>query len=79
MTFKEYAVKIQCLWLSPKQAAKLMQCSIEHVYELAKSGQICYIKDGKNTRFKPEDLDEYEKHHYHSNRSQHGTVQKKKQ
>jgi len=64
MTFKEFANKNQILWLSPKQVAKLMQCSVEHVYDLVKSGIICYIKDGKNIRFKPEDLDAYEKHNY---------------
>jgi excisionase family DNA binding protein len=60
MTFKEFALKNQTLWLSPKQVAKLMQCSIEHVYDLAKSGKIGYIKDGKNVRFRPKDLDDYE-------------------
>jgi len=76
MTFKEFAAKHQCLWLSAKQVAKLMQCSIEHVYDLVKSGKICYIKDGKNIRFKPEDLDEYEKHSYV--RRNHVFVQKKR-
>jgi excisionase family DNA binding protein len=57
MTFKEFAAKIPCLWLAPK----LMQCSIEHVYDLVKAGKICYIKDGRNIRFRPEDLDDYEK------------------
>jgi len=62
MTFKDFASKIPCLWLAPKQVAKLMQCSIEHVYDLVKAGKICYIKDGRNIRFRPEDLDDYEKH-----------------
>ena len=77
MNFKEFAKKMQCMWLSPKQVAKLMQCSIEHIYDLVKSGKICYIKDGKNIRFKPEDLDDYEKHSYV--RRNYGTVQTKKQ
>ena len=74
MTFKEFAEKIPCLWLAPKQVAKLMQCSIEHVYDLVKAGKICYIKDGKNIRFKPEDLDDYEKHSIV--RRKHGPLQK---
>jgi len=61
MTFKEFAAKIPCLWLSPKQVARLMQCSIEHVYDLVKLGRLCYIKDGRNIRFRPEDLNDYEK------------------
>ncbi len=73
MTFKEFANKNQILWLAPKQVAKLMQCSIEHVYDLVKSGKVCYIKDGKNIRFKPEDLDDYEKHTY-VRRKYHGIV-----
>lgn len=64
MTFKEYAIENQVLWLSPKQVAKLMQCSIEHIYDLAKSGKVNHIKDGKNIRFKPDDLDEYENSSY---------------
>ena len=72
MTFKEFAKQNHCIWLTPKQVAKLMQCSLEHVYELAKSGKISYIKDGKNVRFKPEDLDEYEIHRYV--RRTHGLV-----
>jgi len=64
MTFKEYALKNQVLWLPPKQVAKLMQCSIQHIYALAKSGKIAYIKDGKNVRFKPEDLDDYEQNSF---------------
>lgn len=61
MTFKEFASKNQIIWMTAKQVAQLMQCSVEHVYNLAKSGKIRYIKDGKNVRFKPEDLDDYEK------------------
>jgi len=64
MTFKEYAKANAMMWISSKQAAKLMQCSIEHIYDLAKLKRVCYIKDGKNIRFKPEDLDDYEKQHY---------------
>ncbi|MCK4764330.1 MAG: helix-turn-helix domain-containing protein [Candidatus Aminicenantes bacterium] len=64
MTFKEFAKQNQILWFAPKLVAKLMQCSLEHVYSLVKLGKICYIKDGKNIRFKPEDLDDYEKHSY---------------
>ena len=44
---------------------------------LVKAGKICYIKDGKNIRFKPEDLDDYEKHSYV--RRNYGTVQTKRQ
>lgn len=76
MTFKEFAAKAKCLWLSPKQVAKLMQCSVEHVYDLVKAGKICYIKDGKNIRFKPGDLDDYEKHSYV--RRNHVNLQKKR-
>jgi hypothetical protein len=38
--------------------------SNEHVCKLVKAGRICYIKDGKNIRFKPENHDDYEKHSY---------------
>jgi excisionase family DNA binding protein len=64
MTFKEFAKTNNMMWISPKQAAKLMQCSIWHIYDLAKSGQVNYIKEEKNIRFKPEDLDDYERRHY---------------
>ncbi|MCK4762748.1 MAG: helix-turn-helix domain-containing protein [Candidatus Aminicenantes bacterium] len=64
LTFIEFAKQNQILWFTPKQVAGLMQCSVEHVYDLAKAKKICYIKDGKNIRFKPEDLDEYEKSSY---------------
>jgi excisionase family DNA binding protein len=76
MTFKEFAANNKCLWLSPKQVAKLMQCSIEHVYDLVKAGKICHIKDGKNIRFKPDDLDDYEKYSYV--RRNYVNLQKKK-
>jgi excisionase family DNA binding protein len=76
MNFKEFAKNLQCIWLSPKQVAKLMQCSIEHIYDLVKAGKICYIKDGKNIRFKPEDLDDYEKHSYV--RRKHVTLPRKR-
>jgi excisionase family DNA binding protein len=72
MTFREFARKNQMLWLTARQVAHLMQCSIEHVYDLAKSGKIRYIKDGKNVRFKPEDLDDYEKQLFV--RRNHGTI-----
>ena len=49
MTFQEYAWENGMMWFSPKIAAKLMQCSVEHIYDLVKSGKIPYIKDGKNT------------------------------
>lgn len=64
MKFKDFARKNESKWLTPKQVARLMQCSKEHVYDLAKSGRISYIRDGKNIRFKPEDLDDYEKSNY---------------
>lgn len=72
MTFTEFARENQLIWLTPKQVAKLMQCSVEHIYDLAKSGKIPYIKDGKNIRFRPEDLDDYEKNSYV--RRNHGIV-----
>ena len=78
VSFKDFAIKNEIIWLTAKQVAKLMQCSRERVYELAKSGQISYIKAGKNVRFKPEDLDEYEKQSY-VKRSYYGTLQKTKQ
>jgi excisionase family DNA binding protein len=46
----------------PRQGANLMQCSTEHVYNLVKTGKLCYIKDGWNIRFKPENLDDYAKY-----------------
>jgi excisionase family DNA binding protein len=64
MTFAEYAGKNGMLWLPAKLVARLMQCSIEHVYDLAKSGRIPYIQDGRNIRFRPEDLDAYERHYH---------------
>lgn len=64
MTFAEYARRTGAIWLSPKIVAKLMQCSIEHVYDLAKSGRVPYIRDGRNIRFRPEDLDAYEERIY---------------
>ncbi len=73
MTFKEFAKKNQIIWLSPKQVARLMQCSVEHIYDLVKSGKICYIKDGKNIRFRPEDLDDYEKQNF-VRRKYHGLI-----
>ncbi|MCK5059434.1 MAG: helix-turn-helix domain-containing protein [Candidatus Aminicenantes bacterium] len=76
MTFKEFAAKIPCLWLSPKQVARLMQCSIEHVYDLVKLGRLCYIKDGRNIRFRPKDLNDYEKRLFA--RRQHVTLQEKR-
>jgi hypothetical protein len=30
--------------------------NLDTAYDLAKSSRICYIKNGKNFRFKPEDL-----------------------
>ena len=62
--FAEYARRHNILWFAPKLVAELMQCSVEHIYDLVKSGKLCYIKDGKNIRFKPEDLDDYEEHIY---------------
>ena len=41
-----------------------MKCSIEHVYDLVKSGRICYIKDGMSIRFKPEDYNDIGTHSY---------------
>lgn len=80
MTFTEYAKINGIIWFSPKLTAKLMQCSIEHVYDLVKLGKIPYIRDGRNIRFRPEDLDAYEKHYYfRSNRRLYGTAQKKGQ
>ena len=78
MTFTEFAREKGITWISPKMVAKLMQCSVEHIYDLVKSGQIPYIKDGRNIRFRPEDLDAYEKHNYITRR-RNGTVQKKGQ
>jgi len=80
MTFKEFAEKNGMLWISAKIAAKLMQCSVEHVYDLAKSGKVPYIRDGRNIRFRPEDLDAYEKRFYgihpkKPRRRFHGTLQ----
>jgi len=79
MTFSEYAGKQGMLWLPAKVAAKLMQCSVEHVYDLAKSGRIPYIQDGRNIRFRPEDLDAYEQHNHGTQRRRrrrrYGTVQ----
>jgi excisionase family DNA binding protein len=77
-TFTEFATRNQIIWLKPKQVAKLMQCSLQHVYDLAKSGKISYIRDGKNVRFKPDDLDQYEKQSL-VRRLYHGTVQKRQQ
>jgi len=74
MNFKEIARKMKILWFTPKQVAELLQCSKEHIYDLAKSRKISYIKDGKNIRFKPEDLDEYTKLSYV--RRKHAFVQK---
>ena len=59
MSFSEFAAKNGLMWLQPKLIAKLMACSLEHVYDLAKSGRIPYIQDGQNIRFRPEDLDAY--------------------
>ena len=78
MTFLEFARENGMMWLSPKLVAKLMQCSLEHVYDLVKLGRISYIKDGRNIRFRPEDLDAYEKHNYVTRR-RNGTVQTKGQ
>jgi excisionase family DNA binding protein len=78
MTFSDFARDNEMMWLSPKLVAKLMQCSLEHVYDLVKSGMIPYIRDGRNIRFRPEDLDAYEKHNYVTRR-RNGTVQKKGQ
>ena len=79
MSFSEYARKNELLWLAPRIVAKLMQCSLEHVYALAKSGRIPYIQDGRNIRFRPEDLDAYEQHSYGTQRKRrrrrYGTVQ----
>ncbi len=72
MNFKEFAKKIGVILITPKQVAKLMQCSVEHVYDLANSGKIPYIKDGKNKRFYPKDLDEYTNKSYV--RSSHATL-----
>ena len=72
MDFKEFAKKKEIIWITPKQAAQLMQCSVEHIYDLAKSGKIPYIRDGKNKRFLPKDLDEYTNKSYV--RSSHATV-----
>jgi excisionase family DNA binding protein len=79
MTFSEFAAKNGLLWLRPKLVAKLMACSQEHVYDLAKSGRIPYIQDGRNIRFRPEDLDAYEQYAYGTQRKRrrrrYGTVQ----
>ena len=48
MKFKEFAAKNGILWLTSKQAAKLMQCSREHVYDLAKSGRVPQAAEGGN-------------------------------
>jgi hypothetical protein len=76
MTFKEFASKIPCLWLAPKHVAKLMQCSIEHVYELEKLIRLCYIKDGRGMGLRSKDLNDYEKRLFA--RRQHVTLQKKR-
>lgn len=79
MTFSEFAGKNGLLWLQPRLVAKLMACSLEHVYDLAKSGRIPYIQDGRNIRFRPEDLDAYEQHNHGTQRRRrrrrYGTVQ----
>jgi len=64
MNFKEFAKKNEFTWFTAKQVAKLWQCSVEHIYDLVKSKKLCYIKDGKNIRFRPEDLDDYENFSY---------------
>jgi excisionase family DNA binding protein len=83
IAFSEYAEKNGIIWLPPKTVAKLMQCSIEHVYDLAKSGRISYIQDGRNIRFRPEDLDAYERQFYGTQRRRrrrrYGTVQTEEQ
>ena len=79
MTFSEFANKNGLIWLQPRLVAKLMACSLEHVYDLAKSGRIPYIQDGRNIRFRPEDLDAYEQHNHGTQRKRrrrrYGTVQ----
>lgn len=79
MSFSDFASKNELLWFSPKLVAKLMACSLEHVYDLAKTGRIPYIQDGRNIRFRPEDLDAYEKQFYGTQRRRrrrrYGTVQ----
>jgi len=83
MTFMEFAQKHERLWLPPKLIAQLMTCSLEHVYSLAKSGRIPYIQDGRNIRFRPEDLDAYEQHNHGTQRRRrrrrYGTVQTEEQ
>jgi len=83
MSFSEFAAKNELMWLQPKLVAKLMACSLEHVYDLAKSGRIPYIQDGRNIRFRPEDLDAYERHNQGTQRRRrrrrYGTVQTKEQ
>jgi excisionase family DNA binding protein len=78
-SFTEFAEKSGLIWLAPKTVAKLMQCSLEHVYALAKTGRIPYIQDGRNIRFRPWDLDAYEQHFYGTRkkrrRRRYGTVQ----
>ena len=76
MTFKEFAAKIPCLWLSPKKVVKLMQCSIEHVYDLEKPFRLCYIENGRGVNLRSKDLNDYEKRLFA--RRRHVTLQKKR-
>ena len=70
--FRQYAIENHIIWFKPKLVAQLMGCSTEHVYDLVKLKKISCIKDGKNIRFKPEDLDMYEKKSYQG--EENGTI-----
>ena len=80
MSFSEFTLKNGFLRLAPRTVAKLIQCSLRHVYDLANSGRVPYIQDGRNVRFPPEDLDAYERQLYGTQRRKrrrrrYGTVQ----
>ncbi len=49
MTFKEFAGKNQIIWLSAKQVARLMQCSVEHIYDLVKSVKYATLRTARTS------------------------------
>jgi len=60
-----------------QQVVELIECSIEHGYDLVKAGRICYSKVDRDIGSWSENINDCKKHTYV--RRNYGTVQTKKQ
>src|SRR5512146_752078 len=56
---KEIPLVVMDMPLMVNQVAKILQCSIGHVYQLVRSGELVAVRNGRSIRIRQSEVDRY--------------------